>query len=79
MIPQSDPPRQIEVHGPRLIEQRLADACDVLLAEAVHLCRWQRLLNITTPGVQAATEHVAKAIRHIDDARRELLPQEGDE
>jgi len=79
MIPRPTPPKQIELHGPRLIEQRLADACDVLLTEAVHLCRWQRLLNITTPGVQAATEYVTKAIRHIDDARRLLVPEEGDE
>jgi len=78
MIPRPTPPKQIELHGPRLIEQRLADACDVLLCEIVHLARYQRLLGITTPSILAATKHVSRAIQSIDDARRLLVP-EGDE
>jgi len=78
MIPFSPKAGQIELHGRRLIQQKLADACDVLLCESVHLARYRRLLNITDPDIVAATEHVAKAIQHIDRART-ALAMEGDE
>lgn len=78
MIPRSPKAGQIELHGRRLIQQKLVDACDTLLCEIVHLCRYRRLLNITTSDIVAATEHVSQAIRHIDLARDALAP-EGDE